>query len=122
MSESQEATHSRPATLGEATTLTDERAATVLAALADADCRAILAAVRERHRSVAEIAAATGVPTSTAYRKLARLSAAGLVHEGSRLPRDGRPPTTYTAALQDVRVAVTADGPVVRVWRRPDRR
>ncbi|MEZ3145324.1 ArsR/SmtB family transcription factor [Halobaculum sp. MBLA0143] len=102
------------------TTLPDERAAAVLSALADDDCRAILAAVRDRYRSVEEIAAATNVPTSTTYRKLDRLSEAGLLHEGSRLPCEGRPPTTYTAAVRDVRVAVATEGPVVRVWRRPE--
>lgn len=91
----------------------------VLAALGDADCRSILGALDGTPRSVAELAAACELPLSTAYRKVDRLEAAGLLAERTRVDPDRNHESVYIAAAADVCVSVGGDaGLDVRVVER----
>lgn len=82
----------------------------VLAALGDADCRSILASMDETPQSVAELARACDLPLSTAYRKVDRLVAAGLLAERTRLDPDRNHESEYVPGAADVCVSVGGDG------------
>lgn len=71
---------------------TDDQA--VFEALADPDCRDILAAVGEPLPAKA-VAEACDLPQTSTYRKLQQLSEAGLVAEETELRPDGHHATTY---------------------------
>ena len=98
---------------------------TVLDALADPDCRAILRAIgpsaltanecSERcdlpePMTASEISEASGVPLSTTYRKLELLAEADLVSEELRLRLDGKHASQYRRRVEAVEVAVAEDG------------
>lgn len=61
----------------------------VLEAMADADCRAILAATDDDPRTAAELVDRCGIPISTVYRKVKTLSRAGLLAERTRIRASG---------------------------------
>ena len=81
----------------------------VLSAVADPDCRTILAAVDDR-RTASEIASRTDIPRSTVYRKLDRLQEAGLVETTCRFETAGKHPTEYVRSFDRLQVAVLDDG------------
>jgi len=96
--------------------------ALVLRALDDADCRAILGAVDDRARSAREIAETCDLPTSTTYRKLDRVAAAGLVSERTQVALDGTTHSEYRTAVAAVRVSLESpDGFAVTVAFRDER-
>lgn len=76
----------------------------LLAALADPDCRAILAATADAPRTAGELATDCEIPASTTYRKVETLTELGLVDERIRLQRAGRCPSEYSLATEAVRV------------------
>lgn len=47
---------------------------------------------------------------STTYRKLNRLSDAGLLEEGTAINLDGKHPTTYRRCVDTIAVTITDDG------------
>ena len=91
-------------------TSTDPDVQTVLEALADPDCRAVLRATGPSALTANECSDVCDLPLSTAYRKLELLSAAGLVEEQLRLRRDGKHASQYRRRFGGVRVEVTDDG------------
>jgi predicted ArsR family transcriptional regulator len=98
-----------------------DRTAAVVDTAADPECRQLLAAAGDEPRSVRELGEAAGVPLSTAYRKLGRLAAAGLLQEGTRVVSAGRPPTVYTRVARAASVRVFADGQIEAVlFSQPD--
>lgn len=81
----------------------------VLSAVADPDCRTILAAVEDR-MTASEIAARTDIPRSTVYRKLDRLQEAGLVETTCRFETAGKHPTEYLRSFDRLQLAIHDDG------------
>lgn len=79
-----------------------------LSLLADAECRTILDATAAKPMSVPELVAQHDIPTSTAYRKVKTLVAAGLLAERTRIQPERRNPSEYL--LRGGRLTVTADG------------
>lgn len=91
----------------EATSLTDEGAIeSVLEALHDADCRAILEATSDDALTVSEICDAHEIAQSTAYRKVDVLVDAGLLEERTRIRRSGSHVSTYACSVEDVTLSV----------------
>lgn len=74
-------------------------------ALADPDCREILAALEEPHPAK-EVAAMCEMPQTSTYRKLERLSEAGLVAEETNVRADGHHATSYVRDCSGVFVAL----------------
>jgi len=80
----------------------------VLHALHDDDCRAVLEATDEESLSANELADACDLPLSTAYRKLDMLTETGLLAERTRLCPDGKHASEYVRVVDEV--LVDADG------------
>ncbi|WP_380681258.1 helix-turn-helix domain-containing protein [Salinigranum sp. GCM10025319] len=96
-------------------------------ALADEDCRAILRALDEP-LTAAEVASACDLPQTSTYRKLTKLTDAGLVAERTEVRTDGHHTTRFVRDAASVVVAFD-DGQsfgfsveVVREDEPPDRR
>jgi len=83
---------------------------TVLDALQDDDCRAVLDATAEEALSASELSSACDLPLSTTYRKLDALTEAGLLVERPRLCPDGKHASEYLRAVDDVVVSTGDDG------------
>jgi DNA-binding transcriptional ArsR family regulator len=81
----------------------------VFDALADPDCRDVLAALDEP-LSAPEVVEACGLPQTSAYRKLDQLSEAGLVEERTELRTDGNHATAFVRDCTGVLVAIDGDG------------
>ena len=91
----------------------DERDANVRAvldALGDGDCRDILRAMGAAALTASECSERCDLPLSTTYRKLERLSGAGLIEEGLRIRRDGKHASQYRPRVADVVVELGDDG------------
>lgn len=73
----------------------------VLDALDDPDCRAIVRQLDEP-MTASELSDATDVPLSTVYRKLDLLSEASLVAELTEVRSDGHHTTRYGVAFEEV--------------------
>lgn len=85
-----------------------------LAALNDPDCRDLLAAATDEARTAAELIDECAIPRSTGYRKIDRLSDAGLFEEGVRLRAGGGHASEYRRAVDEVTVSLSSgDGVVV---------
>jgi DNA-binding transcriptional ArsR family regulator len=83
----------------------------VLAALEDPDCRALLEAAAEEPLTAGELTDRCEIPRSTTYRKLERLTEAGLLEERVRLSTDGKHASEYRLTFDDVTVSLSeADG------------
>ncbi|WP_254274185.1 winged helix-turn-helix domain-containing protein [Haloarcula marina] len=102
---------------------TDEQA--VFEALADPDCREILATVAEPLPAKA-VAQQCDLPQTSTYRKLEQLSEAGLVAEQTDVRPDGHHRTTYVRDCNGVFVALDGDDAfdveVVSAQQSPDER
>ncbi|EMA31083.1 helix-turn-helix domain-containing protein [Halobiforma nitratireducens] len=83
----------------------------VLSALDDDACRAILEATSEEALTATELSEQCDIPTSTAYRKVEKLTDAGLVTEQVRINTSGKHATEYRTCFDDVVVSL-ADGGV----------
>lgn len=97
---------------------------TVLDALDDADCRAILRATTDP-MTANELTAALDTPESTLYRKLNLLVEASLVREDVRVNPDGGRTTRYQRDVEAVTVSVDEDlfeVSIDRPAKRPDER
>lgn len=78
----------------------------VLDALNDDDCRRIVKALSEP-MTAEEISDATGVPLSTTYRKLDRLTEAGLLEEGVEIRTDGQHVSRYILVFDEVSISLS---------------
>lgn len=83
---------------------------TVLDALQDEDCRAVLEAAGEEALSASELSSVCDLPLSTTYRKLDTVTEAGLLVERTRLCPDGKHTSEYRRVVDDVVVSTGADG------------
>lgn len=81
---------------------------TVLDALCDEDCRTIIKALTEP-MTVDEITEATDIPRSTTYRKIDKLSQAGLVAEGVERRVDGQFVSQYAATFGEIHIELTEE-------------
>ncbi|WP_255479265.1 helix-turn-helix domain-containing protein [Natronomonas sp. LN261] len=87
---------------------------TVLTALEDPDCRALLEATAEEALTAGELIERCDVPRSTTYRKLERLTEAGLLEERIRLSPDGKHASEYRRTFDDVTISLCeSDGMTV---------
>lgn len=86
----------------------DPDAETVLGALYDEDCRAILAELTEP-RTARELLERCEIPRSTLYRKLDRLVEATLLREGTEIRADGSHASRYEIDFDEVVVTRDAD-------------
>lgn len=86
--------------------MADVDLATVVALLDDEHVRSILVATSETPRSATELAARCDLSTSSIYRRLDRLTDAGLVGERTRPRPDGHHETVYTARLDRFEVTI----------------
>lgn len=84
----------------------------ILRLLDDSDCRTILEATDGEALSAPEITDACGVPSSTLYRKLDRLTEAGLLEEGLRIRSDGKHTQEYSRNVDDVVLTVGDEGTI----------
>ena len=83
----------------------------VLAALEDPDCRALLEAAAAEPLTAGELTDRCEIPRSTTYRKLERLTEAGLLEERVRISTDGKHASEYRLTFDDVTVSLSeADG------------
>lgn len=79
--------------------------ATVLDALDDEDCRAIVSVLAEP-MTASEISEASGVPLSTTYRKLELLTDSSLLYEGVEVRSDGQHASRYAIDFEEVVIAL----------------
>ncbi len=92
---------------------------TVLSALDDDGCRAILNATTDEALTATELAEQCDIPTSTAYRKVEKLTDAALVDERVRINTSGKHATEYFRSFDDIVVSVGEAGVEVDL-RRPE--
>jgi DNA-binding IclR family transcriptional regulator len=78
---------------------------TVLDALDDEDCRAIVSVLAEP-MTANEISEASGVPLSTTYRKLELLTDSSLLYEGVEVRSDGQHASRYAIDFEEVVIAL----------------
>lgn len=78
----------------------------LLGALEDDDCRAILEATSEQARSASELCDCCNLSSSTAYRKIDNLTDAGLLEESIRLSRSGSHTSEYRLAVQNLEISL----------------
>ncbi|ADB63837.1 hypothetical protein Htur_5206 (plasmid) [Haloterrigena turkmenica DSM 5511] len=80
----------------------------VVAVLDDADCREIIA-ILEAPKTVPEIAEAVDLPLSTTYRKLDRLTDAGLASETVGVRRGRHHASRYVATFDHIGISLDDD-------------
>jgi len=80
----------------------------VLEALHDEDCREIVRALSEP-MTADEISEATGIPLSTTYRKLDRLTEASLLEEGVEIRPEGQHASRYAVAFDEVVIGLSEE-------------
>ena len=95
---------------GPTTVDAEEEGRLLLEALSDRDSRSILRATGGDALSASEISDACDLPLSTTYRKVERLTDAGLLAEGLRLRRSGKHTSEYVRRVDGVSVAIGAEG------------
>lgn len=77
---------------------------TLMGALGDRDCRAILEATSEEPLAASELCEICDLSSSTAYRKVDQLTEAGLLEESVRLSQSGAHTSEYSLAISDLEV------------------
>jgi DNA-binding transcriptional ArsR family regulator len=85
---------------------TDTDLQSVLDALDDPDCRAIVTVLSEP-MTAEEISEAADVPLSTTYRKLELLTEASLLEEGVEVRSDGQHVSRYILTFEEVVVSLS---------------
>lgn len=80
----------------------------ILAALHDEGCREIVRELSEP-MTAEEISEAADIPLSTTYRKLDRLTAAGLLEEGVEVRRDGQHVSRYILVFDGLNITLSDD-------------
>lgn len=76
----------------------------VLAILADKDAQTIIRTLEEP-MTAQELHEQCDIPESTLYRKLDRLTDTGLLHQQTRIRRDGRHTSEYVTAFTDITIS-----------------
>ncbi|SFR34800.1 winged helix-turn-helix domain-containing protein [Halorubrum sodomense] len=106
----------RPPRTTDATTTTEDDAAldATFEALADADCREILAAAATP-KTTSELAEDCDIALSTAYRKVELLSETPLLAEGVRFDPDGDHAAEYVRDAADAAIELDDDGVALTV-------
>jgi DNA-binding transcriptional ArsR family regulator len=94
---------------------------TVLGALHDEDCRAILTELTEP-RTARELLEQNEIPRSTLYRKLDLLAEATLVREGTEIREDGSHANRYELDFDEVIIARNANVEIEIEIERPAKR
>ncbi|MFO7927860.1 MAG: helix-turn-helix domain-containing protein [Halobacteriota archaeon] len=94
---------------------------TVLGALHDEDCRAILAQLTEP-RTARALLERCDVPRSTLYRKLDQLVEATLVQEGTEIREDGSHANRYELDFEEVVISRNEQVDLELEIKRPSRR
>lgn len=98
---------------------------TVLDALHDEDCRALVRNLDEP-MTAQELADRTDIPKSTTYRKLDKLTEASILDERTEIRSDGHHTTRYVIDFRAVRIALDEDREfeieIERPARTPDER
>lgn len=79
---------------------------TILSILDDPDCRALLEATTDEALTAGELIERCNVPRSTTYRKLDRLTDAGLLEERVRLNPDGKHASEYQRTFDDITISL----------------
>jgi DNA-binding transcriptional ArsR family regulator len=92
------------------TIVAKEAVQSLLDALNDADCRAILDATSLEPLSAKEVSKTCGLPLSTAYRKLDLLTEAGLLEEETRICQSGKHASEYSRVVERVTVSLGRPG------------
>lgn len=92
----------------------------VLAALEDDACRSILEATTDESLTATELSEQCDIPMSTAYRKVEKLTEAGLVDEQVRINTSGKHATEYSKCFDDVVVSIADGGDVEIEMTTPD--
>lgn len=93
-----------PQRTDEQTIDSDSEISTLLGALEDADCRAILEAASDQALSAGELCEVCDLSSSTGYRKVDQLSDAGLLEESIRLNTSGSHTSEYRLAVSDLEI------------------
>lgn len=96
-------------------------AETVLGALHDEDCRAILTELTEP-RTARELLERCEIPRSTLYRKIDRLAEATLVREGTEIRKDGSHASRYELDFEEIIITRDADVEIDIEIERPAKR
>ena len=81
----------------------------VLTALEDQDCRDILEVTVDETLTANELSEACSLPLSTTYRKVEKLTDAGLLDEQVRLSTSGKHKSEYTHDVTDISLSVDSD-------------
>jgi len=90
---------------------------TVLEALSDPDCRAIVRSIGQP-RTAREVATTCDLPLSTAYRKLDALEETPLVEQTYRLRQQGKHPQQYQRRADSLLVRLPEESVEVRLVQR----
>lgn len=80
----------------------------VIDALDDPGCREIMKAADEP-MTANQLSEECGIPTSTIYRKLDLLDRTSLLSESTRIRKDGKHTSRYTAAFESIVIRITED-------------
>lgn len=80
--------------------------------LADCDCREILDTTGREPMTAAEISDQCGIPLSTTYRKLERLTDENLLEERTRIRTAGKHARQYERTVEELHIHLTGDGDV----------
>lgn len=86
----------------------DPELQSVLEALNDESCRKIVETLSEP-MTAEEISEETGIPLSTTYRKLDRLTEASLLEEGVEIRPDGQHASRYMVTFEEVLIGLSED-------------
>ena len=84
-------------------------------ALADPDSRAILATAVDDHRTAAELAEHCGIPLSTTYRKVDRLTDLGLLAQKIKIRPGKHDAYEYRLRPNEIGIRITSEGELVAV-------
>jgi DNA-binding transcriptional ArsR family regulator len=84
-------------------------AGVLLAALEDEDCRSILAVTDADALSASELSDACDLPLSTTYRKIDKLTDAGLLEEQIRISTGGKHTSEYSLRIKNIHLSLGAD-------------
>lgn len=74
----------------------------------------MMQAAAEEPRSASEFADVCDLPLSTTYRKVEKLTEAGLFAERLRLSQSGKHTSEYKLQVEDIHVTISAEGLQVR--------
>lgn len=101
-------------------TIDAERVGDLLAALEDEDCRVLLQAADGDAMSVSELSEICDLPLSTTYRKVDKLTEAGLFEERLRLCSSGKHTSEYALRIEELTVSLGGDGIEMQISSRGD--